>query len=114
MKLATAITVLAAVILPPAILSTQQPGTGAPAAPYVYQGTIRTVETRARTLTVVTGVGLALQVVRMRLAPDARLERGGTALAVSELKAGDIVRAECRLVEGALVAERIEKLEVPR
>ncbi|MGH7568345.1 MAG: hypothetical protein ACREL9_05130 [Gemmatimonadales bacterium] len=114
MKLAAAFTVCSAVVLHPAMLSTQQPGPTTQAGSYVYQGTVRTVETRARTLTVVTGVGLALQVVRIRLAPDSRLERAGAALAVSDLKPGDVVRAECRLVQGALVAERIEKLEVPR
>ncbi|PYO95275.1 MAG: hypothetical protein DMD60_13590 [Gemmatimonadetes bacterium] len=84
--------------------------TAQPAASYHYQGTIRAVNVRAGTLELITGVGMSLRVVRMTMAPTTRLASGGAALRLTDLKPGDVVRAEGRRTTTGLVADRVEKI----
>jgi hypothetical protein len=74
--------------------------------PYVYQGTVQSVKGGAVDL--ITGVGLALRLVHMRTLPSTAVVSPGGAAALSDLKPGDIVRADCRKTEGGLVVDRIE------
>ena len=58
------------------------------------RGAVRTVDVRARTLEVVTGVGYALRVVRLEVPQTVPITASGMAtLALSDLKPGDIVTA---------------------
>jgi hypothetical protein len=104
----------AAALLPALLLSSttgparQQPV--AQDAPYTYQGTVQTVQPGARSLALITGVGLALKLVHIKAAPTARIENAGSAISLNDVKPGDVVRAECRKTEAGLVADRIEKL----
>ena|SRR5437870_5740363 len=72
---------------------------------YTYQGTVHAVNSKAGSLELITGVGMALRLVRMSMAPAARP-------ALAQVKPGDVVRAECRRTEAGLVADRVEKLKV--
>ena len=82
-----------------------------PAASYTYQGTVRVVNARTGTLELITGVGMSLRVVRISTTPTTRLAAAGAAPRLADLKAGDVVRAECRRTATGLVADRVEKLE---
>lgn len=85
----------------------------APAAqtpPYTYQGTIQAVQPETASMDLITGVGMALRLVHMRTLPETRITAGEASLAFSDFKLGDIVRAECRLTDTGLVADRVEKL----
>ncbi len=77
---------IAAVCLLPVAFATAQAE-----EPHTYRGTVRLVHIRTPEKTVVA--------------------RGGVSLHVSELKPGDVVRADCRLTDTGLVAERIEQRE---
>jgi hypothetical protein len=84
-----------------------------PASTYTYRGTIHRVDPKTGTLELITGVGMALRLVHMTTSPTARAT-SGRALGPADLKAGDVVRAECHQTPAGLVADRIEKIEVPR
>lgn len=70
---------------------------------YNYRGTVHAVNTRARTLELITGVGMALRIVKIT-APSAA--------SLANLKVGDVVSADCHRAATGLVADRIEKVEV--
>jgi hypothetical protein len=74
--------------------------------PYVYQGTVQSVKGSAVDL--ITGVGLALRLVHMRALPSTEIVAAGGAGSLSDLKPGDIVRADCRKTDAGLVVDRIE------
>ena len=95
---------LAAVLLLPAAFASAQAE-----EPHTYRGTVHAV--RPGALDLVTGVGYALRLVHIRTPATTVVVRGGASLHVSQLKPGDVVRADCRLTEAGLVAERIEEQE---
>ena len=95
---------LAAVLLLPAAFASAQAEES-----HTYRGTVHAVQPGA--LDLVTGVGYALRVVHIRTPATTVVARGSVALHVSELKPGDVVRADCRLTDTGLVAERIEQRE---
>ena len=103
MKHLARVVALAAVALLPAAASAQAE------EPHTYRGTVHTVQPGA--LDLITGVGYALRVVHIRTPATTVVARGSASLHVSELKPGDVVRADCRLTEAGLVAERIEEQE---
>jgi len=72
------------------------------------RGTVHAVEPRAGSVEVVTGVGMALRVVRLQAMATTRIMRGGAGVVLTELRRGDFVRAECRWTDKGLVADRIE------
>src|SRR6266478_2547232 len=102
-RLARAAALAAVALLPAAFASAQAE------EPHTYRGTVHTVQPGA--LDLITGVGYALRVVHIRTPATTVVARGGVSLHVSELKPGDVVRADCRLTDTGLVAERIEQRE---
>lgn len=78
-----------------------------PAASYTYQGTIHAFTANTGSLDLITGVGMALRIVHVTVAPAA-------GLAGLEFKPGDVVRMECHRTDTGLVADRIERVEVPK
>lgn len=93
-----AVLLLSALLVVPSAALAQQP---APSASYTYTGTVHAVQPTGVQL--LTGVGHAVRVLSIMVAPEARV-------ALRDLRAGDVVRAECRQTEAGLVADRIEKL----
>ena len=84
-----------------------------PAASYVYQGTIETVRPRAGSVALVTGVGMALRLVNIQTTATTRVASGTTPLALTALKPGDVIRAECHRTDKGPVADRIERIQLP-
>ena len=82
-------------------------------APYTYQGTVQAVQPKTASFDLVIGVGYALRVVHMRTSPVTQFASAGAQLSLTDLKPGDIVRAECRMTATGLVADRVEKVEPP-
>jgi hypothetical protein len=78
------------------------------AAPTSIQGTVAALQPETGSLDVVTGVGMALRIVRLAAPPSARVVSGGVPL--SALKRGDIVRVQCHVSGEQLIADRIEKV----
>jgi len=97
---------LAAILVTPAL-------TSAPVQPptYTYRGTVHTVQPRAGSLELITGVGFALRLVQMRAVAATRIEKAGVAIALADLKPGDVVRADCRRTTMGLVADRIIEID---
>src|SRR6266508_979225 len=91
-------------------LLAQAPSSPQPAA-YTYQGTVQAVQPKTASFDLVIGVGYALRVVRMRTSPVTQFESDGARFSLTDLKPGDIVRAECRMTATGLVADRVEKVE---
>jgi len=98
-------------ILALTVLAAGQPQAGA----RTLLGTVHAVEPKTRSLELVTGVGMALRLVRLQAMTTTKIMRGsaGVTLTFTELKRGDIVRAECRWTDKGLVADRIEKVAIP-
>ena len=97
---------LAAILVTPALTSAPvQPST------YTYRGTVHTVQPRAGSLELITGVGFALRLVQMRAVAATRIEKAGVAIALADLKPGDMVRADCRRTTMGLVADRIVEID---
>ena len=100
----TAIVLLPALTLAPADGRAQA---AQPAGSYTYQGTIRAFTANTASLDLITGVGMALRIVHVTVAPAA-------GVAGLEFKPGDVVRMECHRTDTGLVADRIERVEVPK
>jgi len=81
--------------------------------PYVYTGTVRTLEPKTGSLDLITGVGHALRLVHITTLPATQTLSGGTAIRLTDIRPGDILRADCRMTDTVLVADRIEKLASP-
>ena len=85
-----------------------------PAALYTYQGTVHSLQAKTGTLELITGVGHALRLVRMRVPTGLRVAgtaTGAASVRVSGVKPGDVVRVVCHRAGGSLVADKVEKLE---
>jgi len=76
-------------------------------------GTVHKVVPRAGTLELVTGVGMALRLVRLQAMPTTSIMRAGAGVQLTELARGDVVRAECHWTDKGLIADRIEKVAIP-
>lgn len=81
--------------------------------PYVYTGTVRSVEPTTGSLDLITGVGYALRLVHITTLPATQTMSAGAAIRLADIKPGDILRADCRMTDTGLVADRIEKLPSP-
>jgi hypothetical protein len=81
-----------------------------PTTAYAIQGTVQAVHPSTRSLSIITGVGFALQLVHIRTVPETQIISDSVTVALSDIKVGDIVRAECRMMDTVLVADRVEKL----
>lgn len=75
--------------------------------------TVAAVDTQARTLEVITGVGHALAAVRLEIPPACRIMVGGARRQLADLRPGDIVRIQYRKLGERDVAENIETVELP-
>ena len=110
MKLVTAVLVIPLLATAPAGPGVaRQPASQQPAA-YVYNGTVHVVRTESSTMDVITGVGLSLRMVHMNVLPTTAIEADGRRIALSDLKPGDVVHAECRLTPDGMVADRIQRV----
>ena len=86
------------------------PVTAQQAAHDSIQGTVQRVDVPARALEITTGVGMALRLVRLRVAAETRLTAAGAALPFAQLQPGDIVRASFGSRPGGLVAYTIVRV----
>jgi len=77
--------------------------------PTTLRGTIHALEPKAGSIDIVTGVGMALRVVRVAAPSAARITAGAS---VAGLRRGDVVRVQCHWAGKQLVADRIEKVSV--
>jgi hypothetical protein len=115
----TAILVVAGWALLVALTSARGParGANAPASAVAsterLMGTVTAVDTRARTLDLLTGVGYALRIRRVHLPPDLKLEAQRPATTVPALAPGSIVRVEFRQTASGAVATTVEVLQNP-
>jgi len=91
-------------------LLVQRPPAPPVAPPHVFQGTVQAVQPNTATFDIITGVGFALRLIHIRTAPETQITSNQVTVAFSDIKVGDIVRAECRMVDTVLVADRVEKL----
>lgn len=101
MKRLTRAAALTAILLFPAPAAAQQRE-----LPYVYQGTVHAVTSGS--LDLITGIGLALRLVHVRALPTTLISSEGSTIRLGDLQPGDIVRADCRMTDRGLVADRIE------
>jgi len=74
-------------------------------------GTVTAVDSRARTLDLLTGVGYALRVRRVHWTPQATLTARGAEVVFSRLTPGSIVRLECRTTGVDTQASGVEILK---
>ncbi len=74
--------------------------------------TVGAVDTKARTLEMITGVGHALWVVRMQVEPTCHITVAGTAGQLGDLKRGNIVRIQYRKAAERNLAEYIETVRL--
>ena len=94
----------------PVVLAAQQP-----TAPHdSVRGAIRAVDTRARTLEVTTGVGLAIRVVRLQVPATVpitdRKEAVAAPINLAALKPGDVIRVSFGSRPTGFVAYTIERI----
>lgn len=74
------------------------------------RGAVRAIDPRTRTLEITTGVGLALRVVRLQVPAAVPVTAPTGALALGDLKPGDVVRATFGVRTGGFVAYTIERV----
>ena len=91
-------------------LLAQAPSSPRPLA-YTYLGTVQAVQPKTASFDLLIGIGYALRVVHMRTSPVTEFGNAGVRLSLTDLKPGDIVRAECRMTATGLVADRVQKVE---
>jgi hypothetical protein len=88
------------------------------AAPATIQGTVHSLQPKPASIDVVTGVGMALRLVRVTLPPAARvavstggrMPARGAEVPWTSLRRGDIVRIQVHRTGTSLVADHIEKV----
>lgn len=69
--------------------------------------TVRAVDTKARTIDVITGVGYALRQYRMGVAPACEITVGGSEADLKSLKPGTIIRVRYQPVAVGKAAARL-------
>ncbi len=99
-NLTRAVALTAILLAPGAALSAQRE------VPYTFQGTVRAV--KAGALDLIIGVGEAVRVVHMRTQSATAVFGEGASIALGDLQPGDVVRADCRLTQAGLIADKIE------
>ena len=84
------------------LVSGSVPGSSAPPAetPGTVVATIREVDAKALTIELITGVGHALRVIEMPVAPECEIRGMGTTAGLDDLRAGYIVRVQSRSAPG--------------
>jgi len=76
-----------------------------------YEGTVHAIKTQPAAVEVVTGVGFALRLIRVRTVPATTVDSAGTTIPMSHIQAGDVVRIDCSATATGLVADHIAKLD---
>lgn len=75
------------------------------------RGAVRSVDTRTRTLEVITGVGYALRLVRLDVPADVPITAAGVAtLTLGDLKPGDVVAVSFGSRTGKSLAYSIQRV----
>jgi hypothetical protein len=93
-----------------------EPGPASPApraASQTAAGMVLRVDPEAPRLELLTGVGLALRVLRIRCDESTVIQAAGKAVRLASLKRGDAVRVVCRPAGEGYIAIRIELLPRP-
>jgi hypothetical protein len=87
------------------------PATPSPSA--TLTATVQSIDTQARTLQVVTGVGYALRVVKLSWKEAPTMKAAGTGTGMSQIKPGDLVRVEYAKAPDGDVVKTLEILPRP-
>ena len=77
---------------------------------HTYVGTVRGVQPTTASLDLITGIGYAIRTVHVSISASTKMVSGSTAIDLSGIAPGNIVRAECHMTPSGLVADRIERL----
>lgn len=77
-----------------------------------YEGTVQALKTQPAAVDLVTGVGFALRILRVRTVPATTVDSAGTTIPMSHVQVGDVVRIDCSATATGLVADHIAKLDV--
>ncbi len=75
--------------------------------------TVGAVDTKARTLEMITGVGHALRLVRMQVEPTCHILVAGAPSQLGDLKRGNIILIQYRRTAERNLAEHIETFHLP-
>ena len=73
--------------------------------------TVRSVDTKQGTLDVITGVGLALRVIRFRVDKHCQIKVRGEAAKLTDLRPGEVVRLQYRKIDDRRMVQTIETLQ---
>jgi DNA-binding transcriptional LysR family regulator len=76
-------------------------------------GTVQSVDARARTIEVVTGVGYALRVVKLAWEATVTLKAAAAGAGMAQLKPGDVIRVEYAKAPDRNAVRTIELLPSP-
>jgi hypothetical protein len=98
--------VLSATLSP--LQSTQAPSTAA----NILTATVAAVDTKARMLEAISGVGHALQVVRMQVQPACKITVAGAPGQLGDLRRGSIVRIHYHKTAEGNMADNIETIRL--
>lgn len=96
------------VAAPGALASLPQTPQEIQATPEGLTATVHSVDAKANTLDVITGVGHALRLVRVQVGPQCQIRVAGTLAKLDDVKAGSIVRIQYRKTPGGMLADKIE------
>lgn len=83
------------------------------AAEHVFQATVQAVHAEQSSLDCQTGVGYAIEIVRVEVPADTRISDAGRRLRLTDLQRGDVVRIRHREpLDERVVADWIERIRV--
>ena len=83
-----------------------------PSGPTVVTGTVCRIDSRAGTFDLLTGVGHALRIHRVRYASDVKVKGRGAQAGISALVPGVVCRVECRYGTAGATASTVDVLEL--
>jgi hypothetical protein len=87
--------------------------TAGPSPSIALTATVRSVDAPGRTLEVVTGVGLALRVVRLAWKDTTTVKAASAGVRITQLKPGDFVHVEYAKTSEGNIVKTIELLPRP-
>jgi hypothetical protein len=85
----------------------------APSPSATLTATVQSIDTQARTLQVVTGVGYALRVVKLSWKEAPTMKAAATGTGMAQIKPGDLVRVEYAKAPDGDVVKTVEILPRP-
>jgi len=98
------------------VLAGATPAPSSPQAPQAKDdltASIRSVDVAARRLEVLTGVGYALRVRAIEVAPACEIKVEGASASLAQLKSGQVVHIRYHKTDGTDVALAIETVSMP-